>query len=109
MSWITRSLKQTITRWTPSGAPDMYGNTSWTISYVKGRWEDTQIKTVDTNGVDFISNAVVYLASDVITGDFLALGTFSTPTPYSTAREVKNVSKIPSIRGNVIERKAVMK
>lgn len=109
MSWVTRNLRQTVTRWTPSGARDLYGNQSWTRSTLKGRWEDTQVKTVDSQGNELISNAVVYLDSDVATGDYLFLGNSTDSTPPSTAREVKNFSKIPSLRLDTYERKAVLR
>jgi len=108
MGWLERNLKQTITRWA-AGSMDVYGNPTWTRTVIRGRWEDRQEKVVDGQGNELISNSIVFLNSDVEIGDYLYLGLDTSAVPPSGAREVKNFSKIPSIRFDQWERKAVLK
>lgn len=108
MSFTTRNLYADITIWTIA-SKDGHGKPTWTTSYAKGRWETKQEKTVDAQGNDLISNAVVFLDTDVSTGSYLYEGISTDTSPPSTAREVKNFSKIPNIRGTQFERKAILK
>ena len=108
MGWVNRNLKQTITVFS-AGTKDLYGNPTWSVSTVKGRWEDKQTKTVDSNGDELISNAEVFLDTDVSVGDYLYLGTTASTSPPATSREVKNFSKTPDIRVTQYIRKAFLK
>ena len=108
MSWVTRNLTSIITTWTIASR-DGYGKPTWTKGSAKGRWEQRQEKAVDPQGNEFLSNAVVFLDTDVTTGDYLYQGTSTESSPPSTAREVKAFTKIPDIRGVLFERKAILK
>lgn len=108
MGFPTRNLTSDITIFTIA-SKDIYGKPTWTTSTAKGRWEYKQEKTIDAQGNDFMSNAVVYLDTDVTTGSYLYEGISTDSSPPSTAREVKNFSKIPGIRGTYYERKAILK
>lgn len=108
MSWTTRNLHQSITIWS-SGSLDAYGNPVYNIKYSKGRWEDLQVKALDSTGEEVLSKSVVYLSVDVKSGDYIALGMVSSSSPSEDAREVISFSKIPSISGKVFERKAVVR
>lgn len=107
MSFVTRNLTSTITIWSVASV-DVYMNPTYTVSYAKGRWEDKQQKTVDSLGNEIISNAVVFIDRDVPIGSFLNNGLSTSLTPITTAREVRNFSKIPNITGRLFERKAIL-
>jgi hypothetical protein len=108
MSWLTRNLRQTVTRWI-AGSYDAYGNPTFTKSIIKGRWEDIQTKVVDSLGNEVVVKSVVYLTSPVTPGDYLLLGSSSSITPPAEAREVVTFSKIPDIRNRAYELKATLK
>lgn len=108
MPWVTRNLRQTATRWTIA-SKDIYGKPTYTRSSVKCRWEDNMRKSVDTQGVEFISSAMVWLPIDISVGDYLFLGTSTATAPPDDAREVGNFGKIPNIKATQFERKAVLR
>jgi len=108
MAWTQRNLVDVITVWT-IGTKDIYGKPTWDSKLTKGRWEYKQEKTVDFLGNEFTSNATVFLLIDVQPGDYLQMGRSVGCVPDETAREVRNFSKIRSIRGNLFERKATLK
>jgi hypothetical protein len=108
MSFITRNLNQNITIWT-AGATDVYGTPTWSSpTTIKGRWEDKQIKTVDYQGNDIISNAIVYTEIDIALGDYVYLGISADTTPPTSAREVRNYSKIPDLKNKMYIRKIIL-
>jgi hypothetical protein len=108
MSFITRNLNQNITIWT-AGATDVYGTPTWSSpTTIKGRWEDKQIKTVDYQGNDIISNAIVYTEIDIALGDYVYLGISADTTPPTSAREVRNYSKIPDLKNKMYLRKIIL-
>lgn len=108
MSWTNRNLRQTITKWT-AGATDIYGNPTWSSPVtLKGRWEDKQVKTVDFQGNEIISNAIVYVGEDLLLGDYIYLGTSTASSPPAAAREVRNFSKSPSLDTTKYIRKAIL-
>ena len=108
MSWTQRNLRQKITLWVVS-SKDVYGKPTYTSSIIKGRWEDKQQNTVDSEGNDLVSNATVFVGIDIATGSYLYNGVSEETSPAAGSREVKNFSKIPNIRGNIYERKAILK
>lgn len=108
MSWISRNLKQTLTKWS-AGATDVYGNPTWSSPVtVKCRWEDKQIKTLDFQGNEIISNSVVYVGEDISFGDYVYLGVSTVSSPPAAAKEVRNFSKSPSINASSFERKVIL-
>lgn len=107
MSFINRNLLQDVTVWT-AGATDVFGNPSFTVRTIKGRWEDKQIKAINFQGDEIISSSVVYVDSDVGPGDYVMLGVSVASTPPSAAKEVKGFNKSPSLKVNLYQRKAVL-
>ena len=107
MKLSLRNRNQTATRWTPV-TTDIYGNSSYTLSTLKVRWEDKQIKTTDFRGNEIISNAIVYTGEDIGPGDYLYLGTSTATTPPYGAREVRNFNKSPNLAATDYIRKAVL-
>jgi len=107
MKLSQRNRNQTATRWTSAGT-DIYGNSSWNSTSIKVRWEDTQIKTVDFQGNEFTSNAVIYTGEDIIVGDYLYLGSNVSTTPPTGAYEVKNFRKTPNLKATDFMRRAIV-
>lgn len=107
MSFLTRNLRQTATYWPPS-TPDGFGGKSFgTRQSVKCRWEDKAEKFVDTSGEEVVSEAIVYLAVDVVQKGWLFLGTSGStdPTTVSGAHEIRAFRKSPSLKATLFERK----
>lgn len=108
MNFVTRNLFEDITVWV-AGTTDIYGNPTWSSpSTIKGRWEDKQVKAVDARGDEIISQAVVYVDTDVALGDYIYQGVSTATSPPVSAKEVRNFSKIPSLKGNIYQRKVIL-
>ena len=108
MSFITNNLFQDITKWT-AGAKDRYGAPTWSAPVtIKGRWEDKQVKTTNFQGNDIISNSIVYVDVDLSFGDYIYLGISTATSPPAAAKEVRNFSKIPSLKNKFFQRKAIL-
>ena len=108
MSFITKNLRDTLTLWSESST-DIYGNATWNSPVQKKcRWEDRQIEFRDNNGNTLISSAVVYVGEDFNVGDYVYLGVSSDSSPPSSAHQIKNVQRAPSVRGNVTWRKLIL-
>lgn len=107
MKLSQRNRNQTATRWT-SATLDIYGNATWNRTTLQVRWEDTQQKTVDFQGNEFLSNAIVYTGEDIKVGDYLFLGTSISLTPPEDSYEVKNFRKTPNLKATDYMRKAVL-
>lgn len=105
-----RDHPHTITRWTTT-SNGTGGYNYGTPSTLNGRWEDIQELTRNAQGDEILSKAEVYVESDVAIGDYLALGdqtATADPTTLDNAHEVKQFNKIPDLRGNTYERKAIL-
>ena len=108
MGFHTRNFYQDATYWT-AGAKDLYGNPTWSSPVtVKCRWEDKQVKTIDFQGNEIISNSIVYLDVDLTLGDYLYNGISTDSSPPISAKEVRNFSKIPSLKGNAYQHKVIL-
>jgi hypothetical protein len=108
MSFITHNLNQKITIWT-AGATDVYGTPTWSSpTTIKGRWEDKQVKTIDYQGNDIISDAIVYLDVDVSFGDYIYLGVSTATSPPAAAKEIRNYSKSPDLKNKKYIRKVIL-
>lgn len=110
MAWPHRNLKQTITYWAP-GAPDGFGGKAYNApTNIKGRWEDRVQNIMDNSGQETVSNATVYLSSDVAVHGYLFNGnsTASSPVGLSGAYEIKRVDKTPTLNAQYFERKVLL-
>lgn len=110
MSWTTKHLTETLTRWV-RGTPDGFGGfSSWTKSNIKGRWEQRTELFVDPAGNQVMSRAVVYVDTDVSLGDYLFQGnsTGSDPANVSDAYEVRDFKKVSTLGGSIYERKVML-
>ena len=109
MSIVTRNLKQDITHWTVT-SNGFGGFTYSTPVTQKGRWETSQILFRNTRGEEVVSDAIVYLSSDVVVEDFLfnGISTAADPTTLAAARQVRQFNKTPDLRNNNQMRKAFL-
>jgi hypothetical protein len=90
------------------------GHTFDTATEIRVRWEDKQELFRDVEGREVLSSAVVYSEVDLDLGGFLYLGNVddsgldSDPLPKEVpaAREIKQFSKIPNLRGTKFVRKS---
>ncbi len=104
-------LQQTVTYWAPSGPSATGGATFASPSAISGRWEDRNILFIDETGKETRSQSVVYLASDVKLGGYLALGDqtgTADPHAIDDAHEIKSWQKIPNKSATQFLRRAVL-
>ena len=87
--------------WSRSG-PDGYGNSNYSISAVKVRWDQKQKAMIDKDNVTTVSNAEILVDPDVEVNvrDWIALGvlsesTSSDPTAFAGAYEIMQKDRSP--------------
>ncbi len=111
MNMMSRRLKETITHWANAGS-DGYGGYTWdTPVTMKARWQLTTILFKTPDGEERVSKAVVYVASDVVVGDYLAEGdqtATSDPTTLDDTWEIKQFNRNTNLRTIDTIRKAFM-
>ncbi len=106
---MTPNLIQDITYWSTS--PDGFGGYTFSAPQaLKGRWEDKNEMFRTPNGLEKVSNAIVYLDTDVEVDGFLLLGTSSASDPTSVvgAVQIAGFRKIPNLGAVRFERKAFL-
>lgn len=89
--------------------PDGEGGESFsTPRQLKARWEDRNDEFNTPTGETLISRATVFILEDVVTGGYLLKGISAESVPTRTeAQEIKAFIKVPSIRYNDYERRAL--
>ena len=98
----TRSMNQKATYWS-KGAQDGFGNTAFGVpTGIYCRWQDTSEMFRDAAGREIASNAVVYVASEVVLGGYLYLGLSAEASPRSLALayEIRKVDRTRNLRAN---------
>ena len=110
---LTRKLNQTLTRWAKSGR-DAYGNLQFAAPVqLACRWEGRNELFRDPTGRELQSRAVVYTATALVAGDYVALGDYGSSTTTTTttsgetgfspspdAVEVKSSQSMPNLKGS---------
>lgn len=99
---------QTATYWsaTPDGAG---GFTFGSPTAVSCFWQDVAEVTVDATGNEIISNAKVYVKTDVALNGYLYLGTSTAVDPTTIAAyQIRRFDKIPNIRSSDFLRKVIL-
>ncbi len=96
-----------------------FGQTTFaTPVEITGRWEDREVRFTDNTGHEDVADAEVFVGQDVIIGDWLFLGALTgiasaidetDPKNVAGAREVKKSMKIPTLRADKFERRALLK
>ena len=110
MSWITAHHNQDVTYWAKSGK-DASGDPSFaTPVAIKARWEERAVAFTNFRGEAGSSMALAFLGQTVTIGGFLFLGTSAVASPFSVvgSLEIQGISDVPSLEGNVSERKAFL-
>lgn len=106
-----RDHPQDITVWQP-GVNDGFGGFTFPApTLIKGRWEDTQVLFLNSKGEELMSQAVVYVDTDVSVGQYLVEGDLTAtadPTTLADAHRIKQYMRIPDLRQNDFERKAML-
>lgn len=100
---------QLITYWAATPSGDGGFTFSAPIS-LKGLWEDKQELVADATGNQIVSQAIVYLNTEVAINGYLFLGTSiaTDPTTVTKAWQIKNYGETPNVRGTEVLRKAVL-
>lgn len=98
--WYEKFLSETITYWTPA-SHDHFSKETWsTPTTISGRWESRSERFATALGEEAISNAKVYLASEVTVAGWLYPGTSSAsdPTTVSGAFPIRRAERVPTLR-----------
>lgn len=83
LAWYRRHLWETVTYWAPP-THDVYNDDTFTTpTTMKARWQDRKEEFIDWRGEVTLSNALVFLAEEVLEGGYLYFGTSSSTTPKS--------------------------
>lgn len=97
-------LNQRLSYWDP-GQNDGYGGASFGVAReVQCRWENKTDKYRDKDGVEHVSNAVVYTLEPLSLAGYIALGVAGTvdgngPTDHG-AVEIRHVGASPSLQAD---------
>jgi len=111
---LTDKLKQTAVYWGNPQNDGAGGRTFDSPVEIDVRWEDRHELFIDGSGQEVRSNAVVFVAQDVVMGAYLYLGKLSDlssgeavdPLTIDNAHEVRGFGKIPDIKAERFLRKA---
>ena len=116
MSWLTKNLRQDLVYWGTPANDGLGGVTFANPINIKGRWEDTQKKFIDSNGQEIVSSSIVYLGQDIDIGGWLFRGKIldiapakrNSPAEVNGAKEIRVFNKIPDINAINFERTVVL-
>lgn len=97
MAIYSRNMMQNATYFPPDGQT-AFGEVQYGAAQsVLVRWQDKTDLFRDDEGRERVSSAVVYVDQEVAIGGRLGLGTM---TDAADAKEIRNVGKTPSLRGD---------
>jgi len=111
---INKYLDQKAVYWATPVSDGLGGHTFTTAVEIDVRWEDKQILFVDIDKREVLSTAIVYSVTDYTIGGYFYLGTLSSlsdstnPKTIDGAREIRNVSKVPSVNNLTTLRKYIL-
>ena len=104
---MLRNLRDTITYWRVTGNDGFGGYTLAAPTVLRARWTEGQQKFVNASGEEDVSQATVYLESDVVIGDWIALGNYKfEPDPFNPAEgvitpyRVRGFSRVANLRNS---------
>ena len=115
MALITKMLKQKAVYWAKAST-DVYGADSWSAAAeISVRWEEKHVYYRNKNGVEVVSNAVVYVGSDVVEGGWLWQGTLlslpsgsTDPRKVAGAWQIGGFNKTPNLKCTLYLRTAYL-
>lgn len=103
-------LTSTITHWSFS-SNDGYGGVSYSApTQLLGRWQDEANLFNDTDGEEFVSDAIVYTTTELDCNDWLYLGTSAQANPQNQnkAYRIRNCQKTQTPNGSIIVYKYIL-
>lgn len=107
---IARHLRDVLTLWTVSGRDGFGGYTFADPVTILGRWEQSQQKFITDAGEESVSQAIVYLGSDVTVGDWLGEGDLTaSPDPTIdtvSSFRIRGFSRVANLRNSSNNRRA---
>jgi hypothetical protein len=102
--------RRDVTVWR-AGNEDSYGDPTFASpELIGGHWEERSELTRTAQNEEIVSKAVVFVDTEVAVGDYLGEGDqtgISTPD-LAQASEVRDFRRIPSMRTNQTELKAIL-
>lgn len=102
LSWYRRNLHDTITYWA-AGTKDKWGDETFSApTSLTGRWENRTEQFLDFRGETRVSNALVYVDSEVELDGWIYLGTSSSTSPKSVdgAYSIRRVDRLGGFRAS---------
>lgn len=81
---FAHKLRQDVTHWPISGSDGYGGFTFGTPELLSGRWEDKGELFINLDNEEVLSNAIIYLDTDVNVGDYFALGDYTVTADPTT-------------------------
>ena len=110
---LTAQLNQTAVYWSNPQSDGAGGRTFDEPVEISVRWADRQELFIDMQAREQTSRAVVHVATDLVVGGYLDLGTLADlssaeegePLSISSAYEIRAFSKIPNVKGDQFVRK----
>lgn len=100
MPAYTHNLIEDLTYWPPDANTASGGSTFGAPVAIKGRWQDRQVLFRDAQGRERVSEAVVYVDRELVTGGYLYRGVSSASSPVSDAKEIRQKGASPSLDGD---------
>ncbi len=110
MTVFERHYRQDATYWSAGGVDDS-GDPTWgAATAVRVRWEDKITVSTNASGEEMMTTSQVFIKIDMEIGGFLFLGTsvVADPTTLDGAKEIQAFFKIPRLRNNGFERRALL-
>jgi len=110
MSVITKMLRQKAVYWAP-GSVNAFGEIQLGIpTEVKCRWEDKHDEFIDSQGETVVSNAVVFVDSNLAVGGYLWLGNIGVAPldPKKDAYLIRKFEKLPNFKATEYLRTAML-
>ncbi len=101
MSQVSRQLNEDVTHWPVTGSNGYGGFTFGTPIKLKGRWEDKAVIFRTLENEEVVSNAIVYLATDIDVGDYFGRGDLTAtldPTTLDDAFRSRNYHRSTNLR-----------
>ena len=105
---LSRNYTEPITYW-GAPTPDGEGGESFAAPVaLAGRWEDRNDEFNTPTGETMISRSTVFVTTDLQIGGYLLRGASVVASPTTAgAQEIKAFIKVPAIRYNDYERRAL--
>jgi hypothetical protein len=104
----TDNMPQCATYWAPGGNDGWGGITPAPPKAIACRWQDKAQMFRTPEGLEVVSQSIVYTSEDVKVGGHLLLGDTQARTPTLAARQVRQVDKSPSLDGDRVLHKAYL-